>query len=154
MQRGNVNDLMAFVAVGRERSFTRVAARLGVSQSRRGHAIRGLEAGLGVRVLTRATRGVSPTEVGERLLHSVSPRLENIEAELEAVSELRGKPAGTVRITFVDYMVDTLPLAKAHQAAAGISGYPGRDHRQLWPHRHRRVAPTRVCVTAGRWRRI
>jgi DNA-binding transcriptional LysR family regulator len=108
MQRANLNDLQAFLAVARERSFTRAAAKLGVSQSALSHTIRGLEARLGVRLLTRTTRSVSPTEAGERLLHTAGPRLEEIEAELEALSELREKPAGTIRITAVDYVADTV----------------------------------------------
>ena len=108
MRRGNLNDLVAFLAVGRERSFTKAAAKLGVSQSALSHTIRGLEARLGLRLLTRTTRSVSPTEAGERLLHIVGPRFEEIEAELEALSELREKPAGTVRITATDYAADTV----------------------------------------------
>ena len=99
MARQNVNDLLAFLAVARERSFTRAAAKLGVSQSALSHTIRGLEERLGLRLLTRTTRSVSPTEAGERLLHSVGPRFEEIEAELGPLSELREKPAGTIRIT-------------------------------------------------------
>jgi DNA-binding transcriptional LysR family regulator len=108
MPRGNLNDLLAFVAVGRERSFTRAAAKLGVSQSALSHTIRGLEARLGMRLLTRTTRSVSPTEAGERLLHTVGPRFEEIEAELEALSELRERPAGTIRINAIDYVADTI----------------------------------------------
>src|SRR5271169_2069862 len=102
MQRGNPNDLLAFVAVGRERSFTNAAAKLGVSQSALSHTIRELETRLGVRLLTRTTRSVSPTEAGERLLRTAGPRLEEIKAEIEAISELRQKPAGTIRITAAD----------------------------------------------------
>src|SRR6202011_4443707 len=97
MPRPDLNDLLAFVAVARERSFTRAAAKLGVSQSALSHTIRGLEERLGLRLLTRTTRSVSPTEAGERLLHTIGPRFEEIEAELEALSELREKPAGTIR---------------------------------------------------------
>src|SRR3989454_4457728 len=97
MRRGNVNDLLAFLAVARERSFTKAAAKLGVSQSALSHTIRGLEARLGLRLLTRTTRSVSPTQAGERLLQTVGHRFEEIEAELEALSELRDKPAGTIR---------------------------------------------------------
>src|SRR5918992_1948250 len=99
MPRGNVNDLVAFLAVARERSFTRAAAQLGISQSALSHTVRGLEERLGLRLLTRTTRSVSPTEAGERLLASVGSRFEEIETELEALSELREKPAGTIRIT-------------------------------------------------------
>ncbi len=108
MQRGTLDDLVAFVAVGRERSFTKAAAKLGVSQSALSHTIRELEARLGVRLLTRTTRSVAPTEAGERLLHTLGPRFEEIEAELAALRELREKPAGTIRITATEYAVDTL----------------------------------------------
>jgi DNA-binding transcriptional LysR family regulator len=106
--RHNVNDVQAFVAVARERSFTRAAAKLGVSQSALSHTIRGLEERLGVRLLTRTTRSVSPTEAGERLLHTVGSRFEEIEAELLAVSELRERPAGTIRINAIDYVAATI----------------------------------------------
>ena len=112
MRRGNVNDLLAFLAVARERSFTKAAAKLGVSQSALSHTIRGLEARLGLRLLTRTTRSVSPTRAGERLLQTVGHRFEEIEAELEALSELRDKPAGTIRITATDYAADTILFPK------------------------------------------
>lgn len=99
MARENFNDLLAFLAVARERSFTRAAAKLGVSQSALSHTIRGLESRLGLRLLTRTTRSVAPTPAGERLLATVGPRFEEIDEELAALSELRDKPAGTIRIT-------------------------------------------------------
>jgi DNA-binding transcriptional LysR family regulator len=99
MPRQNVNDLLAFLAVAREGSFTRAAAKLGVSQSALSHTVRGLEERLGLRLLTRTTRKVSPTAAGERLLLTVGPRFDEIAAELAALSELREKPAGTIRIT-------------------------------------------------------
>src|SRR5208283_1826054 len=108
MQRGNLDSLLGFVAVGRERSFTKAAAKLGVSQSALSHTIRELEARLGVRLLTRTTRSVSPTEAGERLLHTLGPRFEEIDAELAAISELRDKPAGTIRITATEYALETI----------------------------------------------
>ncbi len=108
MQRGHLDDLVAFVAVGRERSFTKAAAKLGVSQSALSHTIRELEARLGVRLLTRTTRSVAATEAGERLLHNLGPRFEEIEAELSALSDLREKPAGTIRITATEYAIDRL----------------------------------------------
>src|SRR6059036_2221549 len=108
MTRGDLNDLVAFLAVARERSFTRAAAQLGVSQSAPSHTLRGLEARLGVRLLTRTTRSVAPTEAGERLLRTVGPRFDEIAAELEALRELRDKPAGTVRITATEYAADTV----------------------------------------------
>src|SRR2546422_3671004 len=108
MRRGNLNDLLALLAVGQERSFTRAAAKLGVSQSALSHTIRGLETRLGLRLLPRTTRSVSPTEAGERLLHTVGPRFEEIDAELQALSELREKPAGTIRITATDHSANTV----------------------------------------------
>jgi len=108
MPRENINDLVAFLAVAKERSFTRAAARLGVSQSALSHTIRTLEARLGIRLLARTTRSVSPTEAGERLLVSVGPHFEEIDAELAALSELRDKPAGTIRITAGLHATDTI----------------------------------------------
>jgi DNA-binding transcriptional LysR family regulator len=105
MARENLNDLLAFVAVARECSFTRAAAQLGVSQSALSQTIRALEARLGLRLLTRSTRSVALTEVGERLLQSVGPRLEGIKADLLAVTELRKKPAGTIRINATENAV-------------------------------------------------
>src|SRR6184192_3628647 len=110
--RGNVNNLLAFLAVAKERSFTRAAAKLGVSQSALSHTIRELEARLGVRLLTRTTRSVSPTQAGERLLQTVGPRVEEIEAELAAIRELREKPVGTIRMTATEYAADAILLPK------------------------------------------
>jgi DNA-binding transcriptional LysR family regulator len=104
----NLNDLLAFLAVARERSFTKAAARLGVSQSALSQTIRQLEARIGLRLLTRTTRSVSPTEAGERLLRTVGPRLDEIEAEIAALSELREKPAGTIRITAGDHAIESI----------------------------------------------
>jgi DNA-binding transcriptional LysR family regulator len=106
MARESLNDLLAFVAVARERSFTKAAAKLGVSQSALSHTIRGLEERLGLRLLTRTTRSVSPTDAGERLVNTVGPRFEEIEGEIAALSELRGKPAGTIRISTTEYAAD------------------------------------------------
>jgi DNA-binding transcriptional LysR family regulator len=108
MRRGNLDDLLAFLAVGRERSFTKAAARLGVSQSALSHTIRELEARLGVRLLTRTTRSVAPTDAGERLLRTLGPRFEEIDAELAALSELRDKPVGTIRITATDHAANSI----------------------------------------------
>src|SRR5262245_35109453 len=108
MARGRIGDVLAFLAVARERSFTRAAAKLGVSPSALSHTIRSLEEGLGVRLLSRTTRSVSVTDAGERLLQSVGPRLEEVEAELSSVSELATQPKGTIRITATDYAVDTV----------------------------------------------
>ncbi len=112
MQRTNLNDLMAFLAVARERSFTRAAAKLGMSQSSLSHIIRDLETRLGIRLLTRTTRSVSPTEAGERLLNSVGPRLEEVESELSALAELRDKPSGIIRITATDFATDAILIPK------------------------------------------
>jgi DNA-binding transcriptional LysR family regulator len=112
MQLGHLDDLAALVAVGRERSFTKAAAKLGVSQSALSQTIRQLEARLGVRLLTRTTRSVSPTEAGERLMRTVAPRFEEIEAELAALSELRERPAGTVRITATEYATNSILMPK------------------------------------------
>jgi len=94
-----INDLYAFLAVAREKSFTKAAAQLGVSQSALSHAMRGLESRLGLRLLTRTTRRVAPTEAGERLLLAIGPKFEDIQTELTALNELRDKPGGTIRIT-------------------------------------------------------
>ncbi|MCY1194178.1 HTH-type transcriptional regulator PgrR [compost metagenome] len=108
MAKNSYNDLLAFIAVAREQSFTRAAAQLGVSQSALSHLIRALEAKMGVRLLTRTTRSVSPTEAGERLMQNIAPRFQEIEAELLAVGELRDKPAGTIRITASENAADTV----------------------------------------------
>jgi DNA-binding transcriptional LysR family regulator len=110
MARANFNDLLAFVAVARDRSFARAAAKLGVSRSALSHALRGFEARLGLRLLTRTTRSVSPTAAGERLLQAVGHRIEEIEAELESLSELRDKPAGTIRITAHEHPLNSVLL--------------------------------------------
>ena len=99
MQRRDLGDLLAFLAVAQARSFTKAAARLGVSQTALSHTIREVEERLGIRLLTRTTRSVAPTEAGERLLATIGPRLEEIEAELASLRELRGRPAGNIRIT-------------------------------------------------------
>jgi DNA-binding transcriptional LysR family regulator len=108
MPRPDLNDLAGFLAVARERNFTRAAAKLGVSQSALSQTIRGLEARLGLRLLTRTTRSVAPTEAGERLLRAVGPRLDEIEGELAALSELREKPSGTIRITTGEHAAETI----------------------------------------------
>lgn len=108
MSGENFRDILAFLAVARERSFTRAAAQIGVSQSALSHTIRGLEARLGLRLLTRTTRSVSPTEAGERLIQSVAPRFQTIADELAAFNELRDKPVGTIRITASDFAANTV----------------------------------------------
>jgi DNA-binding transcriptional LysR family regulator len=110
--RRNLNDLFALVTIAREGSFTRAAATLGVTQSALSQTIRALEESLQIRLLTRTTRSVSPTPAGERLLQTVGHRLDEIDAELDALTELREKPAGTVRITCGDYMLHSILLPK------------------------------------------
>lgn len=108
MAKENLQDLQSFVVVARERSFTRAAAQMGVSRSALSHAMLALEARLGVRLLTRTTRSVSVTDAGARLLATVAPRLQDIERELEALTAMRDKPAGTVRITAHDHAIATV----------------------------------------------
>lgn len=108
MARENLNDLAAFLAVAREGSFTRAAAKIGVSQSALSHSLKGLEARLGVRLLTRTTRSVSPTEAGERLVRTLAPRFDEIDAELAALTEYREKPAGTVRVSAGEHAAETI----------------------------------------------
>src|SRR5690349_21196734 len=121
MARPDFNHLQAFILVARERSFTRAAAQLGVSQSALSHTIRALEAKLGVRLLARTTRGVSPTEAGEKLYASLEPHYEAIEAGLSALGEARDKPAGTIRITTHDHAAGTILWPKL---SALLSAYP------------------------------
>jgi DNA-binding transcriptional LysR family regulator len=112
MPREDVGDVLAFLAVARERSFTRAAAKLGVSQSALSHTITRFEQRIGIRLLTRTTRSVAPTQAGERLLRNVGPRLDEVEAELASLTELRDKPAGTIRITTDEHAARTIVLPK------------------------------------------
>jgi DNA-binding transcriptional LysR family regulator len=112
MVRRNLNDLLSFVTVAREGSFTRAAALLGVTQSALSQAIPGLETRLNIRLLTRTTLSVSPTAAGERLLQAIGHRFDEIEAELDVLTELRDKPAGTVRITCGDHVLRSTLLPK------------------------------------------
>ena len=121
MLRAKLDDLVAFIAVAQERSFTRAAAKLGVSQSALSHTMRGLEERLGLRLLTRTTRSVAPTEAGERLLATVAPRLGEIEAELSALTSLRDKPSGNVRITATDHAAQTVLWPALHNV---LPAYP------------------------------
>jgi DNA-binding transcriptional LysR family regulator len=108
MARDNINDILVFLAIARERSFTRAASKLGMTQSAVSHIMRGLEERLGVRLLTRTTRSVSPTDAGERLLQNVGPRLEEIEEEIAAISDLGGSPSGLIRITAIDHVIHNI----------------------------------------------
>jgi DNA-binding transcriptional LysR family regulator len=129
MGRPNLNDLIAFVAVARERSFTRAAASLGVSPSASlgvspsalSHAMRGLEEQLGLRLLSRTTRSVTPTQAGERLLQAVAPRFDEIDEALAALSDLRDRPAGRIRITADEVAVETVLWPKLRTL---LPGYP------------------------------
>ena len=108
MARENYNDLRAFLTVARERSFTRAAAQLGVSQSALSHAIRGLETRLGLRLLARTTRNVTPNEAGERLLKALTPNFQDIDTALASLGDLRDKPGGTIRITTAEHAASTI----------------------------------------------
>lgn len=108
MLKENFNDLISFLVVAKERSFTKAAAKLGVSQSALSHSIRGLEERLELRLLTRTTRSVAPTQAGEKLANSLGPRFAEIENELDALSEMRDRPAGNIRITAGEHAVDSV----------------------------------------------
>ena len=108
MLKDNINDLISFMVVARERSFTRAAAQLGVSQSALSHAMRNLESRLDVRLLTRTTRNVSPTEAGERLYQRLSPHLQEIAQEIDALRDSRERPAGNIRLTAGEHSMNTV----------------------------------------------
>jgi DNA-binding transcriptional LysR family regulator len=119
--RENLNDLVAFVTVAREGSFTKAAAQLGVSQSAVSQTVSALEERLGIRLLTRTTRRVAPTDAGERLLSAIGPRLDGIEDDLAALGDLRDKPAGTIRITASEHAAGAILLPKLTPL---LAGYP------------------------------
>lgn len=121
MANPRINDLQAFLAVAQDQSFTKAAARLGVTPSALSHTIRALEERLGIRLLARTTRNVSATEAGERLLRSIAPLFEQINAELEALGELRDKPSGTLRISCTD---DQIELCIRPMLADFLKTYP------------------------------
>ena len=145
--RENLNDLTAFVIVAREGSFTRAAAQLGVSQSALSQTIRGLEERLGLRLLTRTTRRVAPTDAGERLLAAIGPRLDGIEDDLAALSDLRDKPAGNIRITASEHAASSILLPRL---ATLLPGYPdikveiNTDYRMIDIVEHRFDAGVRL----------
>ncbi|MBP1859355.1 LysR family transcriptional regulator [Rhizobium herbae] len=112
MKREDLNDMLWFLAVAEERSFTKAAAKLGTSQSTISHTIKKLEARMGLRLLTRTTRSVVPTEAGERLIRSLAPRIEELETEIDQLMEFRDKPSGTVRITLSDYAQESVVWPK------------------------------------------
>ena len=121
MKHSKVNDLQAFVAVARDQSFTKAAAKLGITPSALSHTMRGLEERLGVRLLARTTRNVAPTEAGERLMRSIAPLFDQIAMEVEALGELRDKPAGTIRITCTD---DQIELCLRPMLTRFLKNYP------------------------------
>ncbi|EZQ17111.1 LysR family transcriptional regulator [Pseudomonas sp. G11-1] len=121
MKNSKVNDLQAFIAVAQNQSFTKAAARLGVTPSALSHTIKGLEERLGIRLLARTTRNVAPTEAGERLLRSIAPLFDQIAMEVEALGELRDKPSGTIRITCTD---DQIELCLRPMLAGFLKDYP------------------------------
>ncbi|MFL6717626.1 MAG: LysR family transcriptional regulator [Burkholderiaceae bacterium] len=121
MTHTKVNDLQAFLAVARDRSFTKAAGRLGITPSALSHTIRALEERLGVRLLARTTRNVAPTEAGERLMRSIAPLFDQITAEVEALGELRDKPRGTIRITCTD---DQIEMCLRPMLAGFLQTYP------------------------------
>lgn len=112
MRREDLTDMLWFLAVAEERSFTKAAARLGTSQPTLSHTIKQLEARMGLRLLTRTTRSVSPTEAGERLLRSLAPHIEDLEADIDALMSIRDKPSGTVRITLSDHAQESVVWPK------------------------------------------
>ena len=121
MKKARVDDLQAFVAVARDQSFTKAAAKLGVTPSALSHAMRALEARLGIRLLSRTTRNVSTTEAGDRLMRSIAPLFAQLEAEVEALGELRDKPSGTVRVTCTD---DAIELHLRPMLSEFVRTYP------------------------------
>ena len=112
MKREDLNDMLWFLVVAEERSFTKAAAKLGTSQSTISHTIKNLEARMGLRLLTRTTRSVSPTEAGEKLIRSLAPRIEEIETEIDELMEIRDTPSGTVRITLSDHALESVVWPK------------------------------------------
>ena len=132
MQRCRLDDLHAFIAVARERNFTKAAAKLGVSQSALSHTVRDLEGRLGVRLLNRTTRSVSPTEAGERLLQTLGPRFEEIEAELAALSELQRGPLAPFESRRPN-MPPTQSSGRSLRIFARLPGHQGRDRHRLRP---------------------
>jgi DNA-binding transcriptional LysR family regulator len=121
MANPKVNDLQAFVAVARDQSFTKAAAKLGITPSALSHTMRTLEERLGVRLLSRTTRNVAPTEAGERLMRAIAPLFDQITAEVEALGELRDKPRGTIRVTCTD---DQIELCLRPMLAKFLKAYP------------------------------
>jgi DNA-binding transcriptional LysR family regulator len=137
MAREVFDDLAAFAMVARERSFTKAAAKLGMSQSALSQTIRNLEKRLGLPLLTRTTRSVAPTEAGQKLLGTVAPRFEEIEAVLASLNALRARPAGTIRITAGEHPALSVLQPALARLLPLHPGHPGRNHHRLWTDRHR-----------------
>ena len=154
MSRANLNDLQAFVVIAREGSFTRAAAQLGVSQSALSHTLRALETRLGVRLLTRTTRSVSPTEAGQRLYQTVAPRFEEIELELTAISEFRDTPAGTVRISASEHAANNILWPKLLKVLPDYPMCMSKSPSTTPSRTLFRSVSMLVCVWASRWPRI
>jgi DNA-binding transcriptional LysR family regulator len=127
--------------------------RRAVSQSTLSHTIKALEERLGVRLLTRTTRSVSPTEAGERLIQGIAPHFEEIEAELAAVGELRDKPAGTIRITATDYAANTIIWPRSRRSCRTTRSFASRSPSTTRCATSSRTASTSGCAPATRWRR-
>jgi DNA-binding transcriptional LysR family regulator len=121
MAREDFNDLIWFLAVAEERSFTRAAAKLGITQSTLSHTIKRLETRMGIRLLTRTTRSVAPTDAGERLKQSLAPRVAEVEAEIAALMAYRDKPAGTIRLTLSDHGLESVVWPKLRPV---LGAYP------------------------------
>ena len=132
MPHENFSDLASFAVVARERSFTKAAAKLGISQSALSQTIRSLEARLGLRLLTRTTRSVAPTEAGERLLQTITPRFDEIESAVASLNELRERPAGTIRITAGEHPATSVLQPALGKNLAALPRHQSRDHRRLW----------------------
>ena len=148
MPRDEFSEMRAFLEVARERSFTRAAARLGVTRSALSHAVRALEERLGVRLLARTTRDVAPTAAGERLVESIAPHFESIAAEISALGALRDKPSGHIRIVCPDDAIDMVFRPRLQGVPARLPGHRRGAHRRQRLHQHRR-APVR-CRRAAR----
>ena len=138
MPKDDLRDLVSFISIARERSFTKAAAKLGVSQSTLSHTIRALEERLGVRLLTRTTRSVSTTQAGERLMQSLAPRFDEIARELASLSEFKERPSGSIRITTGRHAAQTILMASAQAFSREVSGHPCRTKYRIRAHRHRR----------------
>ena len=126
MAREDFNDLLWFLAVAEERSFTKAAAKLGIAQSTLSHTIKRLETRMGIRLLTRTTRNVAPTEAGERLRQSLAPRIAEIEADIAALMAFRDKPSGNIRITLSDHALESVVWPKLRPVLQRLSGHQAR----------------------------